>query len=284
MTQPIDFVVTKSNALIQASYKLSLNEQRLVLACVAQLDGRKPLPKDNMFTLSAAEFAQTYGLPIDQAYEALNEASKSLYDRDIKVFDGKTKERFRWIYHVKYHDGEGKVTIGFSPTISPYLTMLNKQFTSYQIRRVASLNSAYSIRLFEMLSQYRSTGLFIVKVDDFKAWLEIEEKYPRFFDLCRRILDPAVKELLEKSNLVINWRAIKKGRTVERLEFTFREEGVQTALPPASAPASEKKRVAAVREKRISGVTLSDIEKYARPGESYESAARRIAAERQRVM
>jgi Initiator Replication protein len=77
MAQLIDFVVTKSNALIQASYKLSLNEQRLVLACVAQLDGRKPLPKDNLFTLSATDFAQTYNLPIDQAYEALNEASQS---------------------------------------------------------------------------------------------------------------------------------------------------------------------------------------------------------------
>jgi plasmid replication initiation protein len=279
MTQPIDFVVTKSNTLIQASYKLSLNEQRLVLACVAQLDGRKPLPKDNLFTLLAADFAQTYGLPIDQAYEALNEASQSLYERDIKVFDGKVKERFRWIYHVKYYEGEGKVTIGFSPTISPYLTMLNKQFTSYQIRRVASLNSAYSIRLFEMLSQYRSTGLFIVKLDDFKAWLEIEDKYPRFFDLCRRILDPAVKELKEKSSLVIDWRAIKKGRTVDRLEFTFRDESVQAT----GQPKPEKKVAAIPNEKRIHGVTVSDIEKNARPGETYESAAMRIAAERMKA-
>jgi plasmid replication initiation protein len=283
MTQPIDFfVVTKSNALIQASYKLSLNEQRLVLACVAQLDGRKPLPKDNLFTLSAADFAKTYNLPIDQAYEALNEASQSLYERDIKVFDGKTKERFRWIYHVKYHEGEGKVTIGFSPTISPYLTMLNKQFTSYQIRRVASLSSAYSIRLFEMLSQYKSTGFFVVKLDDFKAWLEIEDKYPRFFDLCRRILDPSVKELREKSNLAINWRAIKKGRTVERLEFTFLDEGVQASGQPRPKP--ENKTASNTNEKRIHGVTISDIEKYARPGETYDSAAMRIAAERERAL
>lgn len=279
MTQPIDFIVTKSNALIQASYKLSLNEQRLVLACVAQLDGRKPLPKDNLFTLSAADFAETYGIPVDQAYEALNEASKSLYERDIKVFDGKVKERFRWIYHVKYYAGEGKVTIGFSPTISPYLTMLNKQFTSYQIKRVASLNSAYSIRLFEMLSQYKNTGLFIVKLDDFKAWLEIEDKYPRFFDLCRRILDPAVKELKEKSNLVINWRAIKKGRSVERLEFTFQENGIQTEESTTQLP--EKKALANKCEKRIVGVPISEIEKNARPGESYEAAAMRIAKERE---
>ena len=94
MTDMKEFVVAKANALVQASYKLSLNEQRLVLACVAQLDSRKPLPKDNLFTLQAADFAETYCIPVDQAYEALNEASNSLYERDIKVFDGRVKSVF----------------------------------------------------------------------------------------------------------------------------------------------------------------------------------------------
>jgi plasmid replication initiation protein len=93
-----------------------------------------------------------------------------------------------------------------------------------------------------------------------------------------RILDPSVKELQEKSNLVIAWRAIKKGRTVDRLEFIFHEEGVEAADTPKPKP--EKKIVDNKHEKRILGVTISDIEKYAKPGESYESAARRILAER----
>jgi plasmid replication initiation protein len=91
---------------------------------------------------------------------------------------------------------------------------------------------------------------------------------------------PAVKELQEKSNLVINWRAIRKGRTVERLEFTFTEEGVQTSGQPTPNP--EKKTVAKIYEKRILGVPVSEIEKYARIGETYESAAMRIAAERRK--
>jgi len=268
-------------ALVQASYKLSLNEQRLVLACVAQLDSRKALPKDNLFTLTAADFAETYGIPVDQAYEALNEASHSLYERDIKVFDGKVKERFRWVYHVKYYQGESKVCLGFSQTIMPYLTLLNKQFTSYQMASVAKLRSIYSIRLYEFLIQYRSTGKLIIGLSDFKQRLELDGQYARFSNIKMRILNPAVKELQEKSHLIIDWRAIKKGRTVERLEFTFREEGVQVSVAPT--PKSEKKIAANPHEKRIYGVTVSDIEKDARPGETYESAAMRIAAERKRA-
>jgi hypothetical protein len=93
-----------------------------------------------------------------------------------------------------------------------------------------------------------------------------------------RILDPAVKELKEKSNLVINWRAIKKGRSVDRLEFTFEEVGVQTGKP--TAPLAETKALVSRYEKRIYGVPVSEIEKLARPGESYEGAAMRIAKER----
>jgi plasmid replication initiation protein len=161
-----ELVVAKANALVQASYKLSLNEQRLVLACVAQLDSRKPLPKDNLFTLLATDFAETYGIPVAQAYEALQEASKSLYERDIKVFDGKAKERFRWVYHVKYYQGESKVCLGFSQTIMPYLSLLNQQFTSYHMASVAKLRSAHSIRLYEFLMQYRSKGKLVIGLND----------------------------------------------------------------------------------------------------------------------
>jgi len=272
MSQISNFVVTKSNALIQASYKLNLNEQRLVLACVAQLDGRKPMPKDNLFTVQVADFAEIYGIPLNQAYEALGEAAKTLYERDIKVCDGRVKERFRWIYHVKYHEGDAKVTVGFSPTVAPYLTLLNQQFISYQLKRVSGLGSPYSIRLFEMLSQYRGTGAFYVRLDDFKAWLEVEEKYPRFFDLCKRVIDPAVGELKAKSGLDISWRALRKGRSVDRLEFVFREA--------AGQPDEGKKPSAATpkhQEKKIFGVPVSEIERLARPGETYETAAMRIA-------
>jgi len=270
-----DFLVTKANALVQASYRLSLNEQRLVLACVSQLDSRKPLPKDNLFTLWAADFAETYAIPVDQAYEALNEASTSLYERDVKVFDGKVKERFRWVYHVKYYPGEGKVCLGFSQTIMPYLSLLNKQFTSYQMANVAKLRSTYSIRLYEFLIQYRSTGKLIITLDDLKQRLELDGRYDRFSNIKMRILDPAVKELKEKSNLVINWRVIKKGRTVDRLEFTFEETGVQAMPDPADKP--QRKAAPKQREKHILGVPISEIDKKALPGESYEAAAVRLA-------
>lgn len=62
MSQSKELFVTKHNGLIEASYKLTLNEQRLVLLCISQLDPRKPLPKENLFTITAKDFASMFGI------------------------------------------------------------------------------------------------------------------------------------------------------------------------------------------------------------------------------
>lgn len=216
-------VVTKHNSLIEASYKLTLNEQRLVLSCIAQLDPRKPLPKDNIFTVTAREFAKTYELNEKIAYKELEDASKNLYERDIKTYDGKYRERFRWVYFVQYHDGDGKVTMGFSPCVIPYLTMLHERFTSYNLKQIAGLKKSYSIRLLEFLTQFKSTGKILIDLEKFKERLDLKNEYKRFYDLKRRVIEPAIKELREKSDLVINWRPIKGdiGKKTKQLEFIF---------------------------------------------------------------
>ena len=99
-----NLTITKSNYLIEASYKLTLNEQRLILACIAQLDSRKPMPNGKL-TVRATDFADTYGIPEHKAYEYLEEATTKLFERDIKTYDGRSHQRFRWVDWVKYHDG-----------------------------------------------------------------------------------------------------------------------------------------------------------------------------------
>ena len=135
MSQSKELFVTKHNGLIEASYKLTLNEQRLVLLCISQLDPRKPLPKENLFTITAKDFASMFGISEKCAYRELENASKDLYEQDIRTYDGKYNCRFRWVYGVKYHDSEGKVTLGFSPWVAPYLATLHERFTRYNLKK-----------------------------------------------------------------------------------------------------------------------------------------------------
>lgn len=222
-------VVTKANSLITASYDLKLNELRLILACTARLDGRKPLPKENQFELTADQFSVLFGVDMKNAYNVMAAAANDLYERDIKKIGGYAQKRLRWVYSAEYVAGEGKVRLGFSPEITPYLTLLHRRFTSYPIEDIAPLQSAYHVRLFEMLMQFQDTGLFVISLDDFRERLQLEDKYTRFSNLKARIIDPAAKELTLKTPIDVTWEAIRKGRVVQRLEFRF-EEKVQRSL------------------------------------------------------
>lgn len=218
-----DLSITRHNSLIEGCYKLTLDEQRLLYLCITQLDPRKPIPKDNSFTVLASDYAKVFHMDEKNVYKQLEEASKSLAERWLKTNDGRYREQFRWVFGVRYHDDEGKVTLGFSPWVIPYLTSLQKQFTSLKLSQVANLKSIYSIRLLEFLTQFKSTGKFIIDLDRFKERLGVENEYKRFFDLKKRVIDVATKELKEKSNFIINWKTIKLGKTIKQLMFTFSE-------------------------------------------------------------
>lgn len=219
-----ELTVTRHNSLIEGCYKLNLNEQRLLYLCVAKLDPRKILPKDNSFTITAKEFAEQFLMDEKIVYKEMEDASKALAERWVRTTDGKYREQFRWVFGVRYHDNEGKVTLGFSPWVIPYLTNLREQFTSLKLSQISELKSVYSIRLLEFLMQFKATGKFIIELDRFKERLDIKNEYTRFYNLKKRVIEPAVKELKEKSNLDIHWNPIKSGKTIKQLEFVFTEK------------------------------------------------------------
>lgn len=220
-----NILVTKSNHLVEAGYKLSLNEQRLILSAIAQLDGRKPIPKDNDFVITAAEFSKIFDLPIKQAYETLEDAASRLYERDIKTFDDKAnmRERFRWVDGVRYWDGEAKVTLSFSNKIIPYLTKLHEQFTSYELKQISQLGTAYSIRFYELLVQFIKTGERQTSLEKLRDLLEIKDQYKRFYDLKKYVIDPSIKNINESTNLIVEWDVVKKGRVITGLIFVFQK-------------------------------------------------------------
>lgn len=228
--------ITKSNDLVIAAYKLTLNEQRLLLAAISQIDPRKPMPRP--ISITANEFAEQYQIPVKQAYEALKEASIALYERDIKTFDGRFKSRFRWVDRVDYLEGGGETKLFFTIHVQPYLVHLNKRFTTYELKRVADLSSTHSIRLFEMLQQFRSTGFYTVSVDEFRELLELGPSYERYSNLKSKVIDPAIKELREKSGLDISLKTERKGRAINRLIFQFRDQE-QMRLDFAAEPELE---------------------------------------------
>lgn len=105
----------------------------------------------------------------------------------------------------------------------PYLTQLKNKFTGISIKNVSSLKRTYSIRLYELLIQYKEIGYRTITIENFRIMLNIEDKYDLFKDLDKYVLKPAIKELNEKSNLTVQLKKIKNGRNISALSFSFKE-------------------------------------------------------------
>jgi plasmid replication initiation protein len=220
-------VITQGNALVEASYRLNLEEKRLIIAAIAKIDSRKEVPA--AITITAEEYAELFDLDVNAAYTQLIDASSRLFERTITNLKGddntQRRKRTRWIYDEEvYKKGEGKVVIRFSPNLFPYLGMLKEQFTGYRLSSVKALKSAYSIRLYELLTQYLSAGERWITVEQFRDMLDVQDKYPRFADLKRWIIEPAVQELNNKSNYDVLYRTERKGRAVHKIWFFFNEK------------------------------------------------------------
>lgn len=226
--------VTMSNALTRAGHGLTLAEKRIVAAAVSKLDSRRVLKPGEVprTKITAAEYAKTFEVDLDTAYDQLQSAAKQLYNRSITFYEpawkrnGKplppTKVQMRWVGQVHYQKGEGWVELYWWPKLLPHLTGLKRQFTSYQLQQASALRSAYSWKLLELLMRFESTGWAEYTIEDFAASMDATEKQrENFANIRRKIIEPAVKELTEKDGWLIQWQPIKAGRKVKALRFTF---------------------------------------------------------------
>ncbi|WP_232343300.1 replication initiation protein [Burkholderia pseudomallei] len=70
--------------------------------------------------------------------------------------------------------------------------------------------------------QFKSTGWRHIDIDEFAMALDVRPSHrSNFAQLRRWIIEPAVKELVEKDGWSIAWVPIKAGRKVTALRFTF---------------------------------------------------------------
>ena len=280
-------LIYKSNALIEASYRLSVYEQRIILGCIAQVRRDEPLTDQRLYTVSAQQITDMTGTQLGTAYQNLKAASERLFRREVTLHEapngqGGAKVRLtRWVQEVVYQKDLGTIALRFSQPMVPYLSQLTEQFTRYALTDIARMESAHAIRLYELLCQWRDTGQREVSIEWLRNAFQLGDKYPAIKDFKKRVIQPSIEQINEHSPLWAKWDQRKTGRRVSHLVFTFGEKFPKEADVGGRKSNKQKSKRKSSRSAQgaIYGIPMSIIEAAAQPGESYEDAALRLLEE-----
>lgn len=245
--------VVKANRLVQASYTLSTVEQRIVLLAVvhARESGKGIGIKDDLLHISASDYAQAFNVSKQAAQQALAGAVETLFNRRVTIdyFDKDLGQTIpltvRWINAMSYLDDRAMIAIRFNPEIAPEFTRLESNFTSYMLDDIKDLNSAYSIRLYEIAAQWRSAGQTpLIELADFRQKMGLADgEYKGIDDLKKRVLNLAIKQISDTTDLQIDYEQIKAGRVIKG--FIFKIKIKKPEVVTLAAPAAKKPKKAA---------------------------------------
>lgn len=219
-------LVVKTNQLNSALQNLSLPEIRIIqLAIVDARETNTGLSTDKPLRIDALRYAEMFETTRQNGYKRMKDAEENLFNRRFSYIDERGKLiKSRWIQQVTYLDDEGAIELVFTLAVVNGISRIDGAedfFTSYLLEQTASMDSIYSVRLYELLVQWvtaKNTPLF--ELDKFRDQLGVEDhEYKRMGNFKLRVLDLAVKEINEKSDIKVSYSQVKKGRTITGFKF-----------------------------------------------------------------
>ena len=226
-------LIVKDNSLMQASYTLDMVEQRLILLAIAKArETGHGITENSLLEVHANSYINTFHVEKHTAYTVLKDASKSLFDRYVTYHDVNSKTgkdrsfHCRWVDKIGYEPNSGIVFLRFTQDIVPLITRLEENFTKYELQQVARLTSAYAIRLYELLIQWRSAGKTpIFDLQIFRQQLGVEvNQYKTMSNFKTYVLDFALKQVNEWTDITAQYEQHKTGRIISGFSFKFRQK------------------------------------------------------------
>lgn len=257
-------LVVKTNRLNQAFQVLTLAELHIVqLAIVDARETGTGLSTDKPLRIDAMRYAEAFGTSRQNAYKRMKEAEDTLFNRRFSFYDEDGKlVKSRWIQQVKYLDDEGAMELAFTMAVVHGISRIDgvkEFFTQYLLSQTAKLSSVYSARLYELLIQWKSLGKTpIFELTNFRDQLGIGvNEYQRMDHFKTRIIDMALKEINEHTDITATYEQHKKGRLITGFSFKFKQK-----KPKQDEIATETPKTATNDLDTIKPLTEPQIAKY----------------------
>jgi len=234
--------VVKHNDLVKARSNLSKVEHRVIAMLIAQLDR-----DDESFGLQR--------IRIRDIIEKSKSSSQDLYSRGKEICQRllnqqihiQTEENGSRVYEgynaldkIRYVEGDGCIEARFNDSMKPFLLELKRRFTIYQLEAFMQLGSRYSMRIYELLKMREDLRWMRMPIRQLRELLSCEDKYSRFGDFRRRVIDRAQSEIKESTDVSFTYKVEREGQSPVGINFMIApEDGSASEIRPVEATQNE---------------------------------------------
>lgn len=232
-------LVRKGNQLMDASYRLGVLEQKVIISVASLI--KKNDPPYTTYTISVKEFSEWLGVKPNSKYQELRQITLNLMKKVFEIKIDNVVIQVAWLAYVAYHEKEGTIDVQFAPFLKEYLFGLQKNFTTYEKKNIAKLKKSSSIRMYELLKRFVSFQKErTFELEDLKEKLGISgETYDIYANFKLRILKSAQKELKEKTDIEFDFKEIKKSRKVVAIKFIIHVQETKDVIEVSGEPFKE---------------------------------------------
>lgn len=224
--------IRQHNALTNARYEYTELQLDLFFFLISKL--RKD-QKSDTYELDVKELSALTGKQYHLPY-----LRKATEDMGSRMFEVETPERHMqlWMFRsVEYVKGTRIIEVTLSDKILPYLFNLQNNFTSYELAAALRLSSKYAKRIYPLCSQWKDKGeTKKYDIEEFKKMLGLlddkgNDKADRISYLKSKVLDIAVKQINEHTELHISYKLEKSGKAFKNIVFTVKPQALAETIP-----------------------------------------------------
>ena len=163
----------------------------------------------------------------DKNHSRVKAALRSLHQKTFTYEDNGTWECFSIIANPRIRQRSSKVSFIVDARVWDVLLDFSRGFSRYDLKIAFTLESSYSMRLYEMMAGQKEPIAY--SVDSLRREFRLEDKYRLTKDFIRRVIESAKNELDVKSPVTFTYRPLKDGKKITRIMFfPVRQESKET--------------------------------------------------------
>lgn len=241
-------MVVQSNEIVEANYRLTAAEQKVILNLIAQLDTTKE--DFEVRRISAKSLSDACGFTPKNGYQQLQAVVKKLMNRSIILQrrDGSGWYGSHWVQTCDYRkvsDSDGDcsyIEFEMDRRLCPHFLQLRERFLSSELRNLVQFTHVYSTRFYMIFRNRVKIGHMRYTFDELRKLLELSKGYKKSIDIKNKIIKVAIAEINEKSDIHVDFAYYTQGgRTHVGVDFEFYLKPQEQPKPVSKRPTKRVK-------------------------------------------